>query len=268
MLDLFNRNIIRGAIFLSALAVLGLIAPAQEAEANSRYGAKPPVILSPDLTEPWQLQITPNRKARLVVRSQNSKSYRPVQSQAHKVTKKRKAKKRTNSRIQQAALRQPDIHRNRHKPLNPKFLPQIVEYNTHHKPGTIIVDTTNKFLYLVMANGEARRYGVGVGREGFGWTGTEKVSRKAEWPSWRPPAEMIAREAAKGRHLPRFMPGGPENPMGARGIYLGSTLYRIHGTNAPWTIGQAVSSGCFRMRNEDVIDLYPRVGLGAKVVVI
>lgn len=119
-----------------------------------------------------------------------------------------------------------------------------------------------------MANGEARRYGVGVGKQGFSWTGTEKVTRKAEWPSWTPPKEMIARERAKGRILPNYMPGGPANPMGARGIYLGSTLYRIHGTNAPWTIGQAVSSGCFRMRNQDVQDLYNRVRIGAKVVVI
>ena len=147
-------------------------------------------------------------------------------------------------------------------------MPQIVEYNTKHKKGTIVIDTTNRYLYLVMGNGEARRYGVGVGKQGFGWTGTERVTRKAEWPSWRPPAEMIARERKKGRILPAFMPGGIENPMGARGIYLGSTLYRIHGTNAPWTIGQAVSSGCFRMRNEDVSDLYTRVKIGVKVVVI
>ena len=113
-----------------------------------------------------------------------------------------------------------------------------------------------KFLYLVMRDGQARRYGVGVGKEGFGWTGTHKITRKAAWPDWRPPAEMIVREREKGRILPVMMAGGPANPLGARALYLGSTLYRIHGTNAPWTIGTNVSSGCIRMRNEDVVDLY------------
>ena len=112
-----------------------------------------------------------------------------------------------------------------------------------------------------------RRYGVGVGKAGFEWAGTNKITRKAEWPSWTPPKEMIARERKKGRELPPFMEGGPANPMGARALYLGSTLYRIHGTNQPWTIGQAVSSGCIRMRNEDVMDLYERVNIGAKVIV-
>jgi lipoprotein-anchoring transpeptidase ErfK/SrfK len=130
-----------------------------------------------------------------------------------------------------------------------------------------MIDTNSRFLYLVTGNGKARRYGVGVGKEGFEWSGTERVSRKAEWPSWRPPAEMIAREREKGRELPAFMEGGPANPLGARAIYLGDTLYRIHGTNQPWTIGQAVSSGCIRMRNEDVMDLYERVKNGAKVIV-
>ena len=111
------------------------------------------------------------------------------------------------------------------------------------------------------------RYGVGVGKEGFSWTGTEKITQKKVWPSWRPPAEMIEREKKKGRILPAFMDGGPSNPLGARALYLGSTLYRIHGTNQPWSIGQAVSSGCIRMRNEDVEDLYTRVGIGTKVIV-
>ena len=113
----------------------------------------------------------------------------------------------------------------------------------------------------------ARRYGVGVGKPGFGWSGTHHVSRKAEWPGWTPPKEMIAREAAKGHYLPVHMEGGPNNPLGARALYLGSTLYRIHGTNAPWTIGHNVSSGCIRMRNEDVLDLYDRVHVGTRVVV-
>ncbi len=153
------------------------------------------------------------------------------------------------------------------RPIDPQFLPQTVRYDTSQPVGTIMIDTNSRFLYLVTGNGKARRYGVGVGKEGFEWSGTERVSRKAEWPSWRPPAEMIAREREKGRELPAFMEGGPANPLGARAIYLGDTLYRIHGTNQPWTIGQAVSSGCIRMRNEDVMDLYERVKNGAKVIV-
>ncbi|MFD2236793.1 L,D-transpeptidase [Aureimonas populi] len=152
--------------------------------------------------------------------------------------------------------------------LDPAFLPQIVRYEARHAPGTIVIDTGAKFLYLVEPGGKARRYGVGVGREGFSWKGRERVSRKAEWPGWTPPQSMIARERAKGVILPAHMPGGPENPLGARALYLGSTLYRIHGTNQPWTIGRAVSSGCIRMRNEDVIDLYERVPVGAAVIVI
>ncbi|WP_348532495.1 L,D-transpeptidase [Rhizobium sp. RU20A] len=151
--------------------------------------------------------------------------------------------------------------------LDPKFLPQTVAYETAEKPGTIVIDTNNRFLYLVEGNGEARRYGVGVGKPGFEWAGAHKVTRKAEWPDWHPPQEMIAREAAKGHFLPARMEGGPQNPLGARALYLGSTLYRIHGTNAPWTIGYAVSSGCIRMRNEDVTDLYERVNVGARVIV-
>ena len=237
--------IMGGAIF---------IAPA---EAGSRYGEQPPVVLSPDLTEPWQLQLTTPRSAKVVTRS--SKSYARQKNAKRSSSRKALRKKKVQQRHTTAQ---------RSRQLPKRFLPQVVEYNTKHKKGTIVIDTKTRFLYLVLGNGEARRYGVGVGKEGFGWTGTERVTRKAEWPSWRPPAEMIARERKKGRILPAFMPGGIENPMGARGIYLGSTLYRIHGTNAPWTIGQAVSSGCFRMRNEDVSDLYTRVKIGVKVVVI
>jgi lipoprotein-anchoring transpeptidase ErfK/SrfK len=152
--------------------------------------------------------------------------------------------------------------------LDPKFLPQTVAYSGSEKAGTIVIDSGQKFLYLVQGKGKARRYGVGVGKEGFGWSGTEKITRKAVWPEWRPPAEMIARERAKGRVLPVMMDGGVENPLGARALYLGSTLYRIHGTNAPWTIGTNVSSGCIRMRNEDVVDLYERVDVGTKVIVM
>ncbi|WP_244631206.1 L,D-transpeptidase [Aureimonas sp. ME7] len=152
--------------------------------------------------------------------------------------------------------------------LDPRFLPQMVDYRGGHAPGTIVIDPSQHFLYHVEAGGRAKRYGVGVGKEGFGWSGSETVSRKAEWPGWTPPAEMIRREAAKGRYLPAHMPGGVENPLGARALYLGSTLYRIHGTNQPSTIGHSVSSGCIRMRNEDVIDLYERVGVGTRVIVL
>jgi lipoprotein-anchoring transpeptidase ErfK/SrfK len=141
---------------------------------------------------------------------------------------------------------------------------QIVNYPTREAPGTVIVDTPNTYLYYVLGQGRAIRYGIGVGREGFTWSGVQSVSRKQEWPDWHPPAEMIARQP----YLPRFMSGGPGNPLGARAMYLGNSMYRIHGTNAPSTIGQRVSSGCIRLTNEDAIDLYNRVSLGAKVVVL
>jgi lipoprotein-anchoring transpeptidase ErfK/SrfK len=141
---------------------------------------------------------------------------------------------------------------------------QIVEYATRETPGTVIVDTPNTYLYYVLGGGKAIRYGIGVGREGFTWSGIKNVERKAEWPDWIPPAEMIARQP----YLPRFMAGGPGNPLGARAMYIGGTEYRIHGTNAPSTIGHNVSSGCIRMLNEDVTDLYERVNVGAKIVVL
>jgi lipoprotein-anchoring transpeptidase ErfK/SrfK len=139
-----------------------------------------------------------------------------------------------------------------------------VFYRTDLPPGTIIVNTADRYLYLVMGNNVALRYGVGVGRDGFQWGGIHRISRKAEWPDWVPPPEMIARQP----YLPRWMAGGPGNPLGARALYIGNTVYRIHGTNAPETIGQAVSSGCFRLVNDDIIDLYNRVSVGAKVVVL
>jgi lipoprotein-anchoring transpeptidase ErfK/SrfK len=148
--------------------------------------------------------------------------------------------------------------------VDPRFLRQLVSYSGSEAPGTVIVDTTNKFLYLVEDGGKALRYGIGVGRPGFLWSGVKSVTAKREWPDWRPPAEMIARRP----DLPRFMPGGVDNPLGARALYLGSSLYRIHGSNEPWTIGTNVSSGCIRMRNDDVTDLYERVKVGTKVVVI
>jgi lipoprotein-anchoring transpeptidase ErfK/SrfK len=141
---------------------------------------------------------------------------------------------------------------------------QVVDFRTGEAAGTIIVDTPNTYLYYVLGGGKAIRYGIGVGREGFTWSGVQTVARKAEWPDWTPPAEMLARQP----YLPRFMAGGPGNPMGARAMYLGGTIYRIHGTNAPSTIGGQVSSGCIRMVNDDVIDLYNRVNVGAKVIVL
>ena len=164
----------------------------------------------------------------------------------------------------QQAMRQQDLGEPAHPAFDPKFEKQIVDYDGREGPGTIVVDTPNKFLYLVQGNGKAMRYGIGVGRPGFTWSGIKQISAKKEWPDWTPPPEMLTRRP----DLPRHMEGGPQNPLGARAMYLGSSLYRIHGSNEPWTIGTNVSSGCIRMRNEDVIDLYGRVNVGTKVVVI
>ncbi|TMJ83771.1 MAG: L,D-transpeptidase [Alphaproteobacteria bacterium] len=144
-----------------------------------------------------------------------------------------------------------------------QFRRQVVLYRSTEPPGTIIVQTAERFLYVVQPGGRAIRYGIGVGREGFQWQGLQHITRKQEWPDWTPPAEMIARQP----YLPRFMAGGPGNPMGARALYLGETVYRIHGTNQPKTIGTAVSSGCFRLVNGDVMDLYDRIPVGTKVII-
>jgi lipoprotein-anchoring transpeptidase ErfK/SrfK len=154
-------------------------------------------------------------------------------------------------------------HTARDADLPPELRKTSVLYRTEQPPGTIIVNTADRYLYLIQGNGTALRYGVGVGRDGFQWGGVHNISKKAEWPDWTPPPEMISRQP----YLPRWMAGGPGNPLGARALYIGSTVYRIHGTNAPETIGQAVSSGCFRMVNDDVIDLYSRVPVGTKVMV-
>jgi lipoprotein-anchoring transpeptidase ErfK/SrfK len=151
-----------------------------------------------------------------------------------------------------------------HAPIDPKYERQVVAYDGKEAPGTVVIDTPNKFLYLVEENGKALRYGIGVGRPGFTWSGVKTVSAKHEWPDWRPPEAMLKRQP----DLPRFMAGGPGNPLGARAMYLGTTDYRIHGSNEPWTIGHNVSSGCIRLRNADVIDLYDRVKVGTKVVVM
>jgi lipoprotein-anchoring transpeptidase ErfK/SrfK len=148
--------------------------------------------------------------------------------------------------------------------VDPRFRRQIVAYEGRQGPGSIVIDTPNKFLYLVQEDGTAIRYGIGVGRPGFEWAGLKTVTMKREWPDWHPPAEMLKRRP----DLPRFMAGGPANPLGARALYLGSSLYRIHGTNEPWTIGEAVSSGCIRMMNDDVVDLYNRTRVGTRVLVI
>ena len=147
--------------------------------------------------------------------------------------------------------------------LSAAYERQEVFFRTSEPPGTIIIDTKNRFLYLVQPDNRALRYGIGVGRDGFQWQGIEKISRKQEWPDWRPPPEMIERQP----YLPRFMAGGPGNPLGPRAMYLGKTVYRIHGTNQPQTIGHAVSSGCFRLVDDDVIDLYNRVPVGTKVII-
>jgi lipoprotein-anchoring transpeptidase ErfK/SrfK len=144
------------------------------------------------------------------------------------------------------------------------FVRQVVDYASHQMPGTVIIDIKNTFLYFVLNDTQAMRYGIGVGREGFTWSGEQTVARKTEWPDWRPPAEMLVRQP----YLPRFMAGGPGSPLGARAMYLGETEYRIHGTNKPDTIGKRVSSGCIRLTNEDVVDLYERVKVGAKVIVL
>jgi lipoprotein-anchoring transpeptidase ErfK/SrfK len=148
--------------------------------------------------------------------------------------------------------------------IDPIYLKQEVDYAGKEASGTVVIDTPNRFLFLVESGGKALRYGIGVGRPGFTWAGVHTVSAKREWPDWRPPDEMLQRQP----WLPHFMAGGSNNPLGARALYLGSTLYRIHGSNEPWTIGQMVSSGCIRMRNEDIIDLYGRVPVGAKVMVL
>jgi lipoprotein-anchoring transpeptidase ErfK/SrfK len=155
-------------------------------------------------------------------------------------------------------------YRSDHSPIARKH----VLFSTTYDPGTVVINTSERRLYYVTQPGRALAYGIGVGRDGFTWSGRNRISRKAEWPGWTPPAVMRSREAKKGRILPAYMPGGPDNPLGARAMYIGSTVYRIHGTNQPWTIGQAMSSGCIRMANNDVKHLYANVDIGTKVVVL
>ncbi|MBC2802445.1 L,D-transpeptidase [Rhizobium leguminosarum bv. trifolii] len=242
-----------------AAALFGIFSTA--ALADDRYATRPPVVLSPDLTAPWINQLGGGTVRPVVYQ-------RPViQPQQRGLFQRRIIRRAPQVSPQTVSAINPGIPSIRH-PIEPQYLPQMVDYDTTEKPGTIVIDTNNRFLYLVMQGGKARRYGVGVGKPGFEWAGAHKITRKTEWPDWTPPSEMISREAAKGHYLPARMDGGAENPLGARAMYLGSTLYRIHGTNAPWSIGSAVSSGCIRLRNEDVVDLYDRVNVGTRVIVM
>lgn len=252
-----------------AAALLSALALPAAAQTATRYSTPPAVALSSDLAAPWinqlatkpaeqgrrSLTLAPVRKAGSVER-QKSVSFAPLQES--EPPRQRNLRKSLQASAP-AKKTEPEF--------DPQYEMQIVEYDSAYQPGTIIIDTEARFLYLVEEPGKARRYGVGVGRPGFEWAGEHKVTRKAEWPGWTPPEEMREREAAKGKILPEHMEGGPENPLGARALYLGDSIYRIHGTNQPWSIGKAVSSGCIRMRNEDVIDLYERVGVGTKVIV-
>lgn len=249
----------RHLLLIGSLAAIAVsIVSTGMAFASERYATLPPVQINPDVSAPWvaQLQGQPARTG--ASRQTTRQAPRTIATQ----------KTRTNRR--QVSYQRPAENpatATRKNRIDPAYLPRVVAYSGKEKPGTIVIDTRKRFLYLVQSNGSARRYGVGVGKQGFSWKGSQRISRKAKWPTWTPPKTMIARERKKGRILPAQMKGGINNPLGARALYLGSTLYRIHGTNQPWTIGKAMSSGCIRMRNEDVTDLYERASIGTKVVV-
>lgn len=252
----------RHLLLIGSFAAIAVsIVTTSMAFATDRYSSQPSVRVNNEVSQRWVAQL--NGPAVLAVTQPDA-----VQPQKRTVVRqKQPPKARYQNVSQQRAAENPAKVVRKKQQLDPMFLPQTVSYSGGEKPGTIVIDTGKRFLYLVEGNGQARRYGIGVGKQGFGWKGTQRVSRKAEWPTWTPPKEMIARERKKGRILPAQMKGGINNPLGARALYLGSTLYRIHGTNQPWTIGKAMSSGCFRMRNEDVSDLYTRVPVGTRVVV-
>ena len=253
----------RHFLILAGAVAIAAAMPAS-AVAQNRYADRPPLVVSPDMSAPWVMQLRRSPQGRVAAPAPEIRRQVNVRPRAAPVQRQYRP-----DRVRTAAVPVTPQPRQREMPqINPMYLPQDVAYDGPHGAGTIVIDTTQNFLYLVEAGGKARRYGVGTGKPGFEWAGTHRVTQKREWPDWRPPAEMIAREKKKGRILPVHMKGGPANPLGARALYLGSTLYRIHGTNQPWTIGAAVSSGCIRMRNEDVIELYERVGVGTRVVVI
>jgi lipoprotein-anchoring transpeptidase ErfK/SrfK len=246
----------------SLLLASACLVLATSADAGDRYKVVRPVMIESGIADQWVMQLSGPVRPIVVRRIQRVQDFRP---QRRLVSRDLQQDQQTQ--VQSVAYNNTantqDFGR-----IDPQYLPQMVEYNSEKKAGTIVIDTNNRFLYLVMGGGKARRYGVGVGKPGFEWAGAHKITRKAEWPEWTPPKEMISREAAKGHYLPDHMEGGEANPLGARAMYLGSSLYRIHGTNAPWTIGFAVSSGCIRMRNQDVVDLYERVGVGTSVIVM
>ncbi len=280
-------SLLLGVAVLSLVCTPGL--------ARDRYADQQAIIVSPDLSAPWVMQLrqippqlkahkvrqaalgdviigepsndvivigaTTTRQKRMQVQIDTGYSSGIVQIEPQRTL--------AEPLVQQAALTVPrHITAKQSREIDQQFFPQEVAYDSTQPAGTIVIDTTQRFLFLVEGNGQARRYGVGVGKPGFEWSGTHKITRKAEWPGWTPPEEMKIRVRAKeGRILPDHMQGGPDNPLGARAMYLGETQYRIHGTNQPWTIGHNVSSGCIRMRNEDVTDLYERVGVGTKVIV-
>lgn len=265
------KNLFKAAIGLVALAVFPI-----EASAGQRYATPPPLTLSADLSSPWTLQLKPMKRRATraeIQRAQRPRGLQRSRQRAYRAVQPKRRSSRTATRRDGVITggiqrRQTTLRQTITPDFKAELLPTIVDYNGGQKPGTIIVNTPERRLYLVLPGNRARRYAVGVGKPGFEWAGAHKVTRKAEWPSWRPPAEMIAREKRKGRTLPSFMAGGVKNPLGARALYLGSSIYRIHGTNQAWSIGKAVSSGCIRMRNEDVMDLYDRVPVGARVKVI
>ncbi|PWL17476.1 L,D-transpeptidase [Falsochrobactrum shanghaiense] len=253
----------RHLLLIGSLAAIAVsVVSTGMAFANDRYATQPPVKVSRQAAAPWVAQLQ-SPTSRIDPQTRPALRQKPATL---------RQKQQPRARYQNVSQQRPAANpvktvRKKQLQMDPVYLPQTVSYSGREKPGTIVIDTNKRFLYLVEGNGQARRYGVGVGKQGFGWKGTQRVSRKAEWPTWTPPKAMIERERKKGRILPAQMKGGANNPLGARALYLGSTLYRIHGTNQPWTIGKAMSSGCFRMRNEDVTDLYNRVGVGTHVVV-
>jgi lipoprotein-anchoring transpeptidase ErfK/SrfK len=223
--------------FIAAFVTLALLGSAEAA--SSLTIPRPPSMLSPDLAAPRPLESMAGSRAAISELGPRTAYLAPLSSLKPKVLVSGRG-------------------------IGKAFLPRTVSYRGGEPAGTVIIDTRRRFLYLVLGGGEAKRYGVGVGRPGFEWAGVHAITQKAEWPTWTPPEEMRQRKP----DLPVEMAGGPDNPLGARALYLGDTLYRIHGSNEPWTIGHAVSSGCIRMRNEDVIDLYERVKIGTRVIVL